>query len=301
MLKADVVLIYLKRENLLLMKKQSLKKIGRMLLVSLLVVVVLLAGASIYIALNDESQQLTVDHVSIPVAGLPPSFDGFRIVQMSDFHLYPLTQPELIKKAVEISNELAPDLVVLTGDYVWHEVDAIHDILPILAELRAPLGVYSILGNHEIWTDAEVVKTAFEQQNMPLLINQGVTLQHGADQIFLAGLDDGWSGNPDLDKALQNAGLDETVILLYHEPDLADMIAEDGRVAVQLSGHSHGGQIQLPRRGPLITPYLAWKYPQGLYKVGNLWLYTNRGIGVTNIPWRYNCPPEITLITLTSK
>jgi predicted MPP superfamily phosphohydrolase len=113
-------------------------------------------------------------------------------------------------------------------------------------------------------------------------------------------LDDGWSGHPDLDATLVGAESGETVILLYHEPDLADQIARDGRVAVQLAGHSHGGQIQLPS-GPVLTPYLAWKYPQGLYRVDDLWLYTNRGIGVTNIPWRYNCPPEITMITLTSQ
>lgn len=267
----------------------------------LLVVGLLFVGIITYIALHDESQQLTVEYVTIPVSGLPPAFDGFRIVQMSDFHLYPLTQPELVQRAVKISNELEPDLVALTGDYVWHEVEAIHDLLPILVDLRAPFGVYSIMGNHEVWTDPDVVRKAFEQQDMPLLINQGVTLRRGEEHIYLAGLDDGWSGHPDLDAALVDAVSGETVILLYHEPDLADQIALDGRVALQLAGHSHGGQVQLPNSGPLMRPYLSWKYPQGLYRVDDLWLYTNRGIGVTNIPWRYNCPPEITLITLTQQ
>jgi uncharacterized protein len=283
----------------LLFSKYPLKMFGIILMASLLIAGLLLAGITIYIALHDESQQLTVEYVTIPVSGLPAAFDGFRIVQMSDFHLYPLTQPELVQRAVKISNDLEPDLMVLTGDYVWHEVDAIRDLMPILADLHAPFGVYSIMGNHELWTNANVVQKAFEQQGMPLLINQGVTLHRGEEQIYLAGLDDGWSGHPDLDAALADAVYGETVILLYHEPDLADQIAQDGRVAVQLAGHSHGGQIQLSPGHPIYTPYLSWKYPQGLYQVGDLWLYTNRGIGVTNIPWRYNCPPEITLITLT--
>jgi uncharacterized protein len=279
--------------------KSSLKMFITISLSSGLIVGLLLAGATIFVAINDESQQLTVEYVTIPVSGLPEAFDGFRIVQMSDFHLYPLTQPELVRRAVEISNGLDPDLVVLTGDYVWHEVEAIHALMPILADLRASFGVYSIMGNHELWTDASVVQSAFEKQGMPLLVNQGVALHRGEEQIFLAGLDDGWSGHPDLDAALADAVPGETVVLLYHEPDLSEQIASDGRVAVQLAGHSHGGQIQLSPGVPIYTPYLSWKYPQGLYRVGNLWLYTNRGIGVTNIPWRYNCPPEITLITLT--
>jgi uncharacterized protein len=278
--------------------KFPLKMNSAFLMFSLLVVGVLFVGIITYIALNDESQQLTVEYVTIPVSGLPATFDGFRIVQLSDFHLYPFTKPDLLHRAVQMSNELAPDLVVLTGDYVWHEVDAINDLVPILANLHAPDGVYGIMGNHEIWTDAGVVQSAFERQGLPLLINQGVTLHRGQEQLYLAGLDDGWSGKPDLDLALADSVPGVTVILLYHEPDLADEIAKDGRVAVQLSGHSHGGQIQLPRRGAVLVPYLAWKYPNGLYRVGELWLYTNRGIGVTNIPWRYNCPPEITLITL---
>jgi uncharacterized protein len=278
--------------------RSPLKMLSAIFLWTALLIGLVLAGATIYIALHDESQQLTVESITIPVAGLPVEFNGYKIIQLSDFHLYPYTQPELISRAVKMSNELTPDLVVLTGDYVWHDVAAIHDLMPVLAGLQAPDGVYGIMGNHEVWTNPDIVRAAFEKQAIPLLINQGVTLKRSQVKIYLAGLDDGWSGKPDLEAALAGIEPDETVILLFHEPDLADQIAMDGRVAVQLAGHSHGGQIQLPKRGPILTPYLARKYPEGLYRVGGLWLYTNRGLGVTNIPWRYNCPPEITLITL---
>ena len=129
-------------------------------------------------------------------------------------------------------------------------------------------------------------------------MNEGVTLDVGGAPLHLAGLDDGWSGNPDLTAAMDNTPTAATTILLMHEPDLANEYALDPRISLQLSGHSHGGQIRLPIIGPPVLPYLSWKYDMGLYRVGDMWLYTNRGIGVTNEPYRYNCRPEITEIIL---
>lgn len=253
-----------------------------------------------FIYLNDESDDLVLERVTIPIKGLSSALDGFRIVQLSDIHLYPLTKISLAQAAVQIANELNPDLIALTGDYVWHEVEAIHDLAPVLAGLNARHGVFSILGNHEIWTDVNVIRDAFAEQRLPLLINEGITLTVNGAPLYLAGLDDGWSGAPDLNLALQNAPDHAPVVLLFHEPDLADQISLTGRVSLQLAGHSHGGQIRFPKVGALLLPYLAWKYDMGLYKINDMWLYTNRGIGVTNLPVRYNCPPEITEITLTS-
>ena len=255
-----------------------------------------LAVTSLY--LSNEIEELEIVRISIPIKDLPSSFDGFRIVQISDIHLYPLTKLELVQQAVQIANQLNPDLHVLTGDYVWHEVEAIYDLAPVLANLKSRHGVYAILGNHEVWTNANVVLNALKENGLPVLINQGITLTEGRSQIYLAGLDDGWSGKPDLQMALADAPKDIPIVLLYHEPDLADSVALDRRIALQLSGHSHGGQVRFPVVGAPLLPYLAWKYDMGLYRIQDLWLYTNRGIGVTNIPVRYNCPPEITEITL---
>lgn len=239
-----------------------------------------------------------IERVSIPLKGLPPAFDGFRIVQISDIHLYPLTRLEIVQQAVEISNQLNADLLVLTGDYVWHEVEAIYDLAPVLANLNARHGVYAALGNHDLWTDANIILRAFENIRLPVFVNQGIPITQGKSQLYLAGLDDGWSGQPNLNAALDGAPDNAPVILLYHEPDLADQVSLDKRVSLQLAGHSHGGQIRFPIMGAPLLPYLAWKYDQGLYRVRDLWVYTNRGLGVTNIPIRYNCPPEITEITL---
>lgn len=256
------------------------------------------AATSSWIVWHDESQDLSIERVAIPLPKLPPALEGFTIAQLSDIHLLPLTQPELVRRAVAMTNSLNPDLTVLTGDYVWHEVESMFELAPIIADLNAKHGVLSIFGNHDLWTDADVVRLGLQEARIPMLVNEGVTLDVGGAPLHLAGLDDGWSGNPDLDAAMDNAPANATTILLMHEPDLADEYALEPRIALQLSGHSHGGQIRLPIIGPPVLPYLSWKYDMGLYRVGDMWLYTNRGIGVTNEPYRYNCRPEITEITL---
>lgn len=255
-------------------------------------------AATSYLAINDESQDPVVDRVPIRLRNLHPALEGFTILQMTDLHLYPLTQPPLVEKSVAMANSLNSDLVVLTGDYVWQILEAIDELAPILASLNAKYGVYSTLGNHDYWLDADVISATLEAAGLPVLVNQGLTIQQGGGSFYLAGLDDGWSGNPDLDATLEAAKPDDPVILLCHEPDLADPISIDGRVDLQLSGHTHGGQIRIPGIGALILPYLGRKYDFGLYEVNNMLLYTNRGIGVISEPVRYNCPPEITQFVL---
>jgi hypothetical protein len=257
-----------------------------------------LAAATGYVAVNNEADQPVVTRVEIPIKNLKPGQEGFTIAVLADFHLYPFTQLDLVQRAVEMANNLNPGLTVLLGDYVWHEVEAVFDLAPVLAQLNAQYGVFSILGNHDLWTDVNVVSAALKEAGLPMLVNQGVNLPIGGDNLYLAGLDDGWSGNPDLTAAMQNHSGDTPVILLLHEPDLADDYSLDERISLQLAGHSHGGQIRFQGVGALILPYLAWKYDLGLYKVNEMWLYTNGGIGVTNEPVRFNCPPEITQITL---
>ena len=256
--------------------------------------------ATSYLVVNDESQEPVVDRVQIPIKGLHPGLEGFTILQMTDIHLYPMTQPELVKKSVAMANELDADLVTLTGDYVWHFLDAIDELAPILAGLNAKHGVYSTLGNHDYWKDADVIQATMEKAGLPVLKNQAVPITQGNGTLYLAGLDDGWSGNPDLNATLDGAPDEAPVVLLCHEPDLADEYSLDGRVDLQLSGHTHSGQVRIPGIGALILPYLGRKYDIGLYRINDMWLYTNRGLGVISVPVRYNCPPEITQFVLVS-
>jgi uncharacterized protein len=257
-----------------------------------------IAAAVSWMWLDNEYENPVVERVQIPIRNLPSALESLRIVQISDIHLYPLTTIELVDQAVQMANELNPDLIVLTGDYVWHEVEVIFDLMPSLARLNAKHGVISCLGNHDLWTDVNVVSEAFRQVGMPLLVNQGISISAGSDVLYLASLDDGWSGKPDLSAAMEGWPEGAPTVLLMHEPDLATKYSQDQRISLQLSGHSHGGQVRFPFMGALILPYLSWKYPMGLYDVNGMWLYTNRGLGTTNIPLRVNCAPEITELTL---
>lgn len=251
-----------------------------------------------YYAKHIEPEWLMVERVEVVVRGLRPALEGYKIVQMSDFHLYPYTQVELIQRAVGLANELRPDLVVLTGDYVLERADAIFELAPVLAGLNGRQGVFAVLGNHDHWTDPAAVRTGLRESGIEVLHNEGVELSVGREGLYLAGVDDCWSGAPDLGVALDGVAAGTPVVLLAHEPDFADEFAGDGRVSLQLSGHSHGGQVRLPGIGALVLPRYGQKYDAGLNRVGEMWVYTTRGIGVLGPPVRFNCPPEVTEITL---
>lgn len=257
-----------------------------------------LATSVLFLHRKNEINDPVIDRIQVPIKGLHPSLDGFRIALMADFHLYPITQLDLIENSVAMANSLKPDLTVLVGDFVWRTAEAVFDLAPALAKLDARHGVFLTLGNHDYWLDVDLILTGFREVGLPVLINQGFTLAEGKGSLYIAGLDDGWSGKPDLVATMQSHKEGVPVILLLHEPDLADPYSLDGRMSLQLAGHTHGGQIRILGMGSFITPHLGHKYDRGLFKVNDMWLYTNRGIGVISIPARYNCPPEVTEITL---
>ena len=274
-------------------RRGFLKALGHVMLGSILSSL----GAYKYATLV-EPNWLDIEQVTVPIKGLPASMEGFRIVQLTDIHHDPGTQIDRVKRAVAEANDLHPDLVVLTGDYVTISADSIFELNPVLANLNAKHGVFSILGNHDLWTNASIVRAGLEEVGITVLKNSGISLSVGRDMIFLAGLDDGWSGQPDLNLALQNLSPGIPVILLMHEPDFADIFSKDKRVSLQLSGHTHGGQVRIPGQGAIVLPDYGKKYEQGLYRVKEMWLYTNRGLGVIWPPVRFNCRPEITEFTL---
>ena len=249
---------------------------------------------------TNEIRWLVEEFVEIPVKNLPLALEGFTIVQLTDMHLRPYTQVEHIERAVEKTNALKPDLVVLTGDYVWHDAQDILDLVPVLAKLNARHGIFAVMGNHDIKTDPVLIEETFERHGIPVMRNSGLDLQHGNGVFHLAGIDDGWLGQPDIATTLDKLRGDKPVILLAHEPDMMDWYADDSRISLQLSGHTHGGQVQVSPGKPFIRPYLGRKYVQGLYRVNQSWVYTSRGIGTTGVPLRRNCSPEITHITLVA-
>jgi predicted MPP superfamily phosphohydrolase len=247
-----------------------------------------------------ETEWLEVTRVEIPVRGLGSGLDGFRIALLSDFHLYPHTRHEFIKIVAEEARKLKPDLVALTGDFVQKDADAIFALAPTLAEIDSKHGQFAVVGNHDHWQGIDVVRSGLEKSGIEVLINRGLQISESGAPFFLAGVDDGWSGQPDLSAAMEKFPGDMPVILLAHEPDLADDFCRDARVSVQLSGHSHAGQVRFPFGGSPFNPPLGRKYDMGLYRVHDSWLYTNRGIGVT-VPIRLNCRPELTEVVLTAQ
>lgn len=249
---------------------------------------------------RNEIRWLVEEFSHIPVRDLPPALEGFTIVQLTDMHLKPFTQLEHIKRAVARTNLLKPDLVVLTGDYVWHDEEDILDLVPALAGLNARHGIFAVLGNHDLKTDAGLITATFARYGIRVLCNEGLDLQIGHDHLHLAGIDDGWLGKPDIVRTLDKHRADKPVVLLAHEPDMIDWYAHDERISLQLSGHTHGGQVQVKPGKPFVRPYLGKKYVQGLYRVNQSWVYTSRGLGTTGVPLRRNCAPEITHITLVA-
>jgi predicted MPP superfamily phosphohydrolase len=167
----------------------------------------------------------------------------------------------------------------------------------MLRELKPPMGMFAVLGNHDVNSDHRWITEIIEANGIPVLRNRSVPIEKGIARFWLAGVDDVLEGKPDLDLTLRSVPPEETVILLAHEPDFADQAARHP-VDLQLSGHSHGGQIWLPGIGAPWLPPLGREYPRGLRKVGGLTLYTNIGLGTIRLPVRLNCPPEITMLRL---
>ena len=235
----------------------------------------------------------------------PARLEGFTIALLSDFHYDPYFSVHPLRSAIGMVNGLRPDLIALTGDFVsmpWSgdpadAASAAEPCAQLLRQMRAPHGLWAVLGNHDVFTDPDRVSTSLHSAGIQVLSNQSVPIERDGARFWLSGIDDVLGGTADLDANFHALPANEAVVLLAHEPDYADTVARYA-VDLQLSGHSHGGQVRLPFIRPVFLPELARKYVWGRYQIGGLALYTNAGLGTVNLPIRMNCPPEITLLTL---
>ena len=231
----------------------------------------------------------------------------FTIALLSDFHYDPYFSVHPLHAAIPMVNDLHPHLIVFTGDFVsvpdfGDEKKAAFAAEPcarLLRQMTAPLGLWAVLGNHDDNTDPQYVTRALEAESIRVLANRSVPIEPGGGRFWLAGVNDVIGATADLTATLRTVPRDEAVVLLAHEPDFADEACRFP-IDLQLSGHSHGGQVRLPFLPPLYLPEMARKYMWGTYQVGPLPLYTNAGLGTVTVPVRLNCPPEITLLTLHS-
>ena len=235
----------------------------------------------------------------------PERLNGFTIALLSDFHYDPYFSRHPLHAAIPMVNDLHPDLIALTGDFVTvpflgddrKGALAAEPCAHLLRQMTAPHGLWAVLGNHDEGTDHKHVTRVLQAENIPVLANQSQPIERDGARFWLAGVNDVLSKSADLPKTLRRVPAGEAVVLLAHEPDFADHAAKFP-IDLQLSGHSHGGQVRLPFLPPLFLPALARKYYWGTYQVGPLALYTNAGLGTIGVPARLNCPPEITLLTL---
>jgi predicted MPP superfamily phosphohydrolase len=238
----------------------------------------------------------------------PSGMDGFTIALLSDFHYDPIFSIHPIRSAVEMVNRLRPDLVALTGDFVTSPAlgnarRAALDAEPcaqLMRSLQASHGVWAVMGNHDAAAGSAQVSGAVQAAGIKVLRNFAVPIEKNGCRFWVAGVGDVMERRADLHAALHPVPSNEAVVLLAHEPDYADYVCHYP-VDLQLSGHSHGGQIRIPFVRPLYLPELARKYFLGLYDVGRLALYTNAGLGTIRIPVRLNCPPEVTFLTIRQR
>jgi uncharacterized protein len=269
--------------------------------------------------------KLRVEHLTIPIANLPANLSGTKLVQLTDFHYDGVRLSEsLLAEAIAAANEAEADLIFLTGDFITLEIAPIHDLVQRLKQLQSRVGIYAVLGNHDhYWPGAKIeVANALNNAGIRVLYNE-VAYPLGPE-LALVGFADFWSGDFQPEPVMKS--VDESIprIVLSHNPDTAETL-QKYRIDLQLSGHTHGGQIVIPGIGPLYAwirkigyaipqslrswiPFISvcdrvvrhWEWASGLHPVGNNLLYVNRGLG-TYAPGRLFCPPEVTVITLVGQ
>lgn len=268
------------------------------------------------------SGPLSVDHLTIAIANLPTELEGTKLVQISDFHYDGLRLSEkMLAAAIAASNQAEPDLVFLTGDFVTDDPSPIHDLVLRLKNLQSRLGIYAVLGNHDNFypVGAAEITSALTSIGIRLLSNE-IAYPLGS-ALPLVGLADYWSRDFNPYPVMDSLDAATPRIVLSHNPDTAEVL-QQWRVDLQLSGHTHGGQILIPGLPPaplllarvrrLIPkplrrwiPFMKenhdvvkhWEWVKGFHQVGTNKLYINRGLG-TYPPGRLFCPPEVTVITL---
>ena len=256
--------------------------------------------------------KLSVETYTVHLPRLPEAFRGMRIVQISDIHYLEWTESFFLRHVVDHVNALNPDLVVLTGDFVtygpirWPSEEAhkryalrhFPECVSILGGIRCPMR-YATLGNHDMMVGGRYVYGDLVNQGLPILRNSATPLERSGQRLWLVGLGSACARDVDLDRAIPDSAVrdKEAMIVLAHEPDILPEIAKHGP-DLMLAGHTHGGQVCIPFLPPAFLPAYGKHYPQGWFRCGPTQLYVNRGIGTIGVPFRLNCPPEITLMIL---
>jgi len=245
-----------------------------------------------------EPYRYEVSETDVFLRDLPERFEGFRITQLTDVHHSRIVGIDEVRRTVDLANLTKPDLIALTGDYTTSYRRYIEPCAEALGSLKAPEGVWAVLGNHDHYTDRELTTRALEHNRIAVLNNANTTIRRGSDVLQLSGIDDwSWAGT-NWPRALYGLDQKRPTVLLSHQPRVLDL-AESEKVGLIISGHTHGGQIDLPLIGPPARFATAeLKYAQGLFRRGDTQLYVSRGTGVIGLPLRLGVRPEIAVLRL---
>ncbi len=261
------------------------------------------------------SRNLELVKLKVGLKRLPYAFDGLKVGQISDIHAGPLVSQELIRKGVDIIMANRPDLIVLTGDFVsgatkflWTSYGGFKQrhynyCMEELGRLKAPLGIFAVLGNHDFWSGKKVamkIARGLEGLGVQVLKNEAMPIERKGQRLYLIGVDDYWEDSYNLTGALKDVPEDACRILLSHNPDVNENIESlHERIDFIISGHTHGGQVVLPFVGALYIPSpFGQKYLAGLVRDKERQTYISRGLGLFFVPMRINCPPDVSLLTL---
>ena len=243
-------------------------------------------------AYGTDTHQIDCPHIPISLGLNRPH----RVVALGDIHFDPLFQEVYMERVSRTINALRPDLILYTGDFVTHDADFAPRLVPFLSRSQSRLGSFAVLGNHDTWTNPPVVTRALEKGGIRVLTNRSFKIPD-EDEFYVSGLDSFWGGRPD-PTILQRTPKHSRHILLVHEPD-SFLQVDDPRIRLQISGHTHGGQVRVPWIGALILPIWGEHFDAGLFTQQKRQLYVNRGIGTLRPHLRFDCPPEITVFEIT--
>jgi predicted MPP superfamily phosphohydrolase len=254
-----------------------------------------------------EPTWLELNRLEVPVSNLPATFVGFRIVQLSDFHCSRHVTPTYLTEAVDLALAQDPDLVVLTGDFIHRGYRYVQAVADVLGRLRAPHGVFAVLGNHDFSVRNALgfrrfrhlhraVACALSERNIRVLQNEAVVVNRGEGRLQLIGVEDLWSRVCDLESAF--SGLSDVLpcVVLAHNPRTAEIL-NGRRCDLMLSGHTHGGQIHLPRLGRPTLSRKAKRFAAGMYRYRDSQIYVNKGVGF-GFRFRFGVRPEVAVLTL---
>lgn len=267
-------------------------------------------SAALWHTATQEARQIQFRRLDLILPHLPAAFEGYRIAHLTDIHTDGTRiAEERLAQTVTWINQMKPDVVALTGDFVTLKKPAdTGALIEQLRMLRASDGVFAVMGNHDHKRNRYMVEAALQTCAIPNLANKVVPIQRNGATVMLCGVDSMSRRRARLDRVLRALqkhdranGAKSCAILLAHEPDFADISSPTYRFDLQLSGHSHGGQIRVPIITRRILPVYGERYSNGLYLVRGMLVYSNRGLGTTGLPLRFRCPPEVTLITLHSR